>query len=133
MLAETQKVVEKTKIEFNEKLHEKYPERFREETLLIEKCNGKIKKQPETKRVRKRINFKSNKHIGRANTTKKSTHLVSPKRKEGNVTSKDIVFLNKESKEILPSKEKLKLVADNRQLWKRNKTHADVIVNIKDN
>ena len=98
MLAETQKLVEKTKIEFNEKLHEKYPESFREEKLLIEKRNGKIKKQPETKRVRKWINFKSNKHIGRANTTKKSTHLVSPKRKEGNVTSKDIVFLNKEGR-----------------------------------
>ena len=39
----------------------------------------------------------------------------------------------KKKKEILPSKEKLKLVADNRQLWKRNKTNVDVIVNIKDN
>ena len=50
---ETQKVVEKTQIEFNEKLHEKYPESLREENLLIEKRNGKIKKQLETERVRK--------------------------------------------------------------------------------
>ena len=101
-------------MEFNEKLHEKYPESFREEKLLIEKRNDKIKKQLETKRVRKRIKFKSNKHIGRANTAKKSTHLASPKRKEGNVPSKDIVFCNEDqSKETLPSKEKLKLVTDN--------------------
>ena len=82
LLAETQKVVEKAQIEFNEKLHEKYLESFREEKLLIEKCNSKIKKQLETKRVRKWIKFKSNKHIARANPAKKSTHLASPKRKE---------------------------------------------------
>ena len=82
LLAETQKVVEKTQIEFNEKLHEKYPESFQREKLLIEKRNGKIKKQLETKRVRKWIKFKSNKHIARANPAKKSTHLASPKRKE---------------------------------------------------
>ena len=82
LLAETQKVVEKTQIEFNEKLHEKYPESFQREKLLIEKRNGKIKKQLETKRVRKWIKFKSNKHIARANPAKNSTHLASPKRKE---------------------------------------------------
>ena len=48
-------------------------------------------------------------------------HLVSPKRKAGNVPLKDIVFFNKDqSKEILPSKENLKLVTDNRQQHKRN-------------
>ena len=34
LLAETQKVVEKTQIEFNEKLHEKYPESFREAKFI---------------------------------------------------------------------------------------------------
>ena len=115
-------------------MHEKYPESFREEKLLIEKRNDKIKKQLETKRVRKWIKFKSNKHIGRANTAKKSTHLASPKRKEGNVPSKDIVFYSKDqNEETLLSKEKLKLVTDNRQRRKRNKTYADVVVNITDN
>ena len=134
LLAETQKVVEKTQIEFNEKLHEKYPESFQREKLLIEKRNGKIKKQLETKRVRKWIKFKSNKHIGCANTAKKSTHLASPKRKERKVPLKDIVFFNEDqSEETLPSKEKLKLVTDNRQQRKRNKTYADVVVNITDN
>ena len=58
LLAETQKVVEKTQIEFNEKLHEKYPESFREEKLLIEKLNGKIKRQLKVKRAHKWIKFK---------------------------------------------------------------------------
>ena len=134
MLAETQKVVEKTQIEFNEKLHEKYPESFQREKLFIEKRNGKIKKQLETKRVHKWIKFKSNKHIACANPAKKSTHLASPKRKERKVPLKDIVFLNKDqSEETLPSKEKLKLVTDNQQQRKRNKTYADVVVNITDN
>ena len=134
LLVETQNVVEKTQIEFNENMHEKYPESFREKKLLIEKRNGKIKKQLETKRVRKWIKFKSNKHIGRANIAKKCTHLTSPKRKEGNVPLKDIVFFNEDqSEETLPSKEKLKLVTDNRQQQKRNKTYADVVVNIEDN
>ena len=120
LLAETQKVVEKTQIEFNEKLHEKYQESFREEKLLIEKRNGKMKKQLETKRVRKWIKFKSNKHIGRANTAKKSTHLASSKRKGGNVPAKGIIFCNEDqSEETLPSKEKLKLVTANRQQRKR--------------
>ena len=115
-------------------MDEKYPESFREEKLLIEKRNGKIKKQLKTKRVRKWVKFKSNKHIGRANTTKKSTHLISRKRKEGNVPSKDIVFFNEDqSEETLPSKGKLKLVTDNRQKRKGNKTYAAVVVNIKDN
>ena len=35
-----------------------YPESFREEKLLIEKRDGKIKKQLETKRVRKWISLK---------------------------------------------------------------------------
>ena len=122
--AETQKIVEKTQIEFDKKLYHKYPESFREEKLLIEKRNGKIKKQLETKRVRKWIKFKSNKHIGRANTAKKSTHhnIASPKRKERNIPSKDIVFFNEDqSEETLPSKEKLKLVTDNRQQQKKKK------------
>ena len=52
---------------------------------------------------------------------KKSTHFVSPKRKEGNVPSKDIIFLNgNQSKEILSSKEQLKLATDNRHQRKRN-------------
>ena len=107
---------------------------FERQNSLTEKRNGKIKKQLETKRVRKWIKFKSNKHIGRANPAKKSTHLASPKGKEGNVPSKDIVFFNEDqSKETLPSKEKLKLVTDNRQQRKRNKTYADVAVNITDN
>ena len=115
-------------------MDEKYPESFREEKLLIEKRNGKIKKQLKTKRVRKWVKFKSNKHIGRANTTKKSTHLISRKRKEGNVPSKDIVFFNEDqSEETLLSKEKLKLVTDNRRQRKRNKTYSDVVVNITDN
>ena len=115
-------------------MHEKYQESFREENLLIEKHNGKIKKQLETKQVRKWIKFKSNKYIGRANTAKKSTHLTSPKNKEGNVPSKDIVFFNEDqSEETLPSKKKLKLLTDNRQQRKRNKTYADVVVNITDN
>ena len=68
------------------------------------------------------------------NPAKKSTHLASPKRKERKVPLKDIVFLNKDqSEETLPSKEKLKLVTDNRQQRKRNKTYADVVVNITDN
>ena len=114
MLAETQNVVQKTQIEFNEKLHEKCPESFRGEKLLVEKRNGKIKKQLETKRLRKWIKFKSNKHTGRANTAKKSTYLASSKRKEGNVPSKDIVFYSEDqSEETFPSKEKLKLVTDN--------------------
>ena len=133
----TQKVVKKIQIKFNEKFHEKYPKSFPEEKLLIEKGNGKIRKQLKTKQVRKWIKwikFKSNKHIGRINATKKSTHLVSPKRKEGNVPLKDIVFFNKDQREeILPSKEKLKLVTDNRQKRKRNKTYADVVENITDN
>ena len=57
VLAETQKVVEKTQFEFNKELHEKYPESFREEKLLTEKRNGNIKTQLETKRVRKWINI----------------------------------------------------------------------------
>ena len=80
------------------------------------------------------IKLKSNKHIGRANAAKKSTHLASPKRKEGNVPSKDIVVFNEDQiEETLPSKEKLMLVTDNRQQRKRNKTYADVVVNITDN
>ena len=48
-------------------------------------------------------------------------HLVSPKRKAGNVPLKDTVFFNKDqSEEILPSKENLKLVTDNLQQRKRN-------------
>ena len=106
LLAETQKVVEKTQIEFNKELHEKYPDSFREEKLLIEQRNGKIKKQLETKRVRNWIKFKSNKHIGCSNTRKKSTHFLSPKRKEGNVPSKDIVFFNDDqSKDITIKRE----------------------------
>ena len=72
----------------------KYPKSFGEEKLLTKKCNGKIKKQPETKRVCKCIKFKSNKRIGSSNTKKKSTHFVSPKRKEGNLHPKDIVFFS---------------------------------------
>ena len=94
LLAETKKVIEKTQIEFNEELHEKYPESFREEKLLIEKRNSKIKKQHETKRIRKRIKFKSKKHISRAKTTKKSTHLLSPKRKQGS-KERDITIKGK--------------------------------------
>ena len=51
LLAETQKVTEKTQIEFNGELCERYPENFRVEKLLIENRNGKIKTQLETKRV----------------------------------------------------------------------------------
>ena len=43
------------------------------------------------------------------------------------------MFNEDQSEEILPSKEKLKLVTDNRQQGKRNKTYADVVVNIMDN
>ena len=52
LLADTQKVAEKTQIQFNKKLHWKYPERFRKKKLLIEKRIGKIKNQLETKQVR---------------------------------------------------------------------------------
>ena len=52
LLADTQKVAEKTQIQFNEKLHWNYPKRFRKKKLLIEKLIGKIKKQLETKQVR---------------------------------------------------------------------------------
>ena len=56
------------------------------------------------------------------------------KRKEGDLPSKDIVFFNEDqSKEILPSKEKLNLVSDYRQQRKRNKTYADIAVNITGN
>ena len=79
-------------------------ESFREENLLIEKCNGKIKKQLDTKRVRKWIKFKSNKHIGCSNTREKSKHLVRRKRTEGNVPS-DVVFFNEDQ-----SKEKLQII-----------------------
>ena len=34
---------------------------------------------------------------------------------------------------MLPSKEKLKLVTDNQQQGKRNKTYADAVVNITEN
>ena len=52
---------------------------------------------------------------------KKSTHLVSPERK-GNIPSKNVVFFNEDqSKEKLPSKEKLNLVTDSRQQWKITK------------
>ena len=89
-------------------------ESVQEEKLLIEKRNGKIKNQLLTKRVRKSINFKNNKHIGRSNTRKKSTHLASHKRKEGNVPSKSNVYFNEdESEEKLPPKAKLKSVAGN--------------------
>ena len=121
-------------------MHEKYPESFQEENILIEKqlielvTDRVINEQLETKRVCKWIKFKSNKHIGRANTTKMSTHLVSRKRKGRDVPSKDIAFFNKDqSEEILPSSEKLKLATDNQQQQKNNKTYADVVVNTKDN
>ena len=59
---------------------------------------------------------------------------MSPKRKEGNVPSKNIIFFNEDqSEEMLPSKEKLKLVTDNQQQGKRNKTYADAVVNITEN
>ena len=113
---------------------ERYPENFRAEKLLIENRNGKIKTPLETKRVCTWIKFKSNKHIGRSNAKKKSTHFVSPKGKEGNVPSKDIFFFNENQiEEILASKEKLKLVTNNRQHQKKNKTCADAVVNITDN
>ena len=102
--------------------------------------NSKIKKQLETKRVRKWIKFKSNKHVRRANTRAKSTHLVSPKTKEGELPSKDIVFFNKDQREeILPSKERLKLIENrgkvtyNHQQRKRKKTYADAVASIMDN
>ena len=47
------------------------------------------------------------------------------KRKEGNVSSKDIVFFNEDqSAKELPSKERLKLKTDNRKQRKRNKTYV---------
>ena len=58
---------------------------------------------------------------------------MSPKRKEGNVPSKNIFFNEDQSEEMLPSKEKLKLVTDNQQQGKRNKTYADAVVNITEN
>ena len=54
--------------------------------------------------------------------------------KEVNVPSKNIAFFNEnQNEEILPSKEKLKLVTDNRQQRKRNETYTYVVVNITDN
>lgn len=70
--------------------------------MLIEKRNGKIKKQLETIQVSMWIKFKGNKHISRSSTSK-SSHLIFLKRKEGNIPSKDIVFFNEnQSKEKLP-------------------------------
>ena len=43
LLAETQKVVEITQIDFNEELHEEYLESFQEEKLLIEKRMARSK------------------------------------------------------------------------------------------
>ena len=47
---------------------------------------------------------------------------------------KDIPFFKEnQSEEMLPWKEKLKIMRDNRQKRRMNKTYADVAVNITDN
>ena len=65
----------------------------------------------------------------------RSLHILNLlKEKEGNVSLKDIVFFNEDqSKDKLPPKENLKLVIDNPQQCKRNKTYVAVVVNIKYN
>ena len=116
LLAETQKVVEKTQIEFNKELHEKYPDSFREEKLLIEQRNGKIKKQLETKRVRNWIKFKSNKHISVVPILERSLHIFYLlKEKKEMYHRKTLFSLTMIKAKILPSKENLKLLTDNPQ------------------
>ena len=87
------------------------------ELLENRKRNGKIKTW---------IKFKSKKHICRSRTREETTYLASPKRKEGNSPTKDIVFFNEDqSEKKLPSKERL--TTENRKQRKKSKTYADVV------
>ena len=60
------------------------------ELLENRKRNGKIKTW---------IKFKRKKHICRSRTREETTYLASPKRKEGNSPTKDIVFFNEDQSE----------------------------------
>ena len=76
-------------------------------------------------------------HISVVLILQRSLHillLLKEKNETYHRKSKDIVLFNEnQSKEILPSKEKLKLMTDNRQQGKRNKSYENVVVNITDN
>ena len=77
MLEETQKVVEKTRTDFNENLEVNYPHHYEEKKDRIIKRNEKIKRKLEIKRRRKWIKFKNKRLTTRSNLSKESNNRVT--------------------------------------------------------
>ena len=77
LLKKSQKVVEKTRKEFNKYLEANYPHNYKEEKNLIIKWHEKIKRNLETKRKRKWIKFKNKSLTTRSNFSKGSDNLAT--------------------------------------------------------
>ena len=76
LLEETQKVVEKTRTDFNKNLEVNYPHHYEEEKNLIIKRNEKIKRKLEIKRRRKWIKFKYKSLTTRSNLQYRSRNCT---------------------------------------------------------
>ena len=74
LLEETQKVVEKTRTDFNENLEVNYPHHHEEKKDRIIKRNEKIKRKLEIKRRRKWIKFKNKRLTTCSNLNKGSNN-----------------------------------------------------------
>ena len=131
LLEETQKVVEKTRTDFNKNLEVNYPHHHEEEKNLIIKRNEKIKRKLEIKRRRKRIKFRNKRLTTRSNLDKEPNKRVTSNTKV-EIVPVDIVLSNEDQQGNFPTAEQLKIITDNRHQRKKSRTYADAVVNIPD-
>ena len=129
LLEEIQKVVEKTRTDFNKNLEVNYPHHHEEEKNLIIKRNEKIKRKLEIKRRRKWIKFKNKRLTTRSNLDKEPNNRLTSNT-EVEIAPVDIVLSNENQQGNFPTGEQLKCITDNRHQRKKNRTYADTVVNI---
>ena len=108
-----------------------YPNNYEEEKNLIIKQNEKIKRNLETKRMRKWIKFENKRLSTLSNLNKESNNRVTSNA-EVTIAPMDIVSSNEDQQGNFPSEEQLKFITDNRHQRKKNRTYADAVVNIPD-
>ena len=108
-----------------------YPNNYEEEKNLIIKQNEKIKRNLETKRMRKWIKFENKRLSTLSNLNKESNNRVTSNA-EVTIAPMDIVSSNEDQQSNFPSEEQLKFITDNRHQRKKNRTYADAVVNIPD-
>ena len=129
LLEENQKVVEKTRKDFNKNLEVNYPHHYEEGKNLIIKWNEKIKRKLEIKLRQKWIKFKNKRLTTRSNLNKESKNPVTSNT-EVEIAPEDIVLSDEDQQGNFSTEEQLKFITDIRHLQKKNRTYEDAVVNI---